>query len=237
MSTAWTATRAPQLLPHMGSQVPRPWDPQGGRPSGVQGGGHACPGHGQWVDPVEPKSFPRPQRPFPGPASGVNTPTCAPAPAPLPRAWRDSDVCPCRGDGVEGCPPSSAMGGGWPVGGSTGLHHPARGWWAQVRPRGRQGGSVHVWGKVGGPTVQGVLDTWGPGGRAGGWANTCRGSRRAASPCPGPALGHCGLQATVGGPLPSPGGAGGTRLLEARARECDLPPGAHASRGDKAQNN
>lgn len=162
MNTAWTATRAPQLLPHMGSQVPRPWDPQGGRPSGVQGGGHACPGHGQWVDPVEPKSFPRPQRPFPSPASGVNTPTCAPAPAPLPRAWRDSDVCPCRGDGVEGYPPSSATGGGWPVGGSTGLHHPARGWWAQVRPRGRQGGSVHVWGKVGRPHGPGGAGYLGP---------------------------------------------------------------------------
>lgn len=115
-STAWPATRAPQLLPHMGSQVPWPWDPRGGRTSGVQGGGHACPGRGQW-DPVEPKSFPRPHRPFPGPASGVNTPTCAPAPPPLPRAWRDSDVCPRQGDGVEGCPPSSATGGGWPVGG------------------------------------------------------------------------------------------------------------------------
>ena len=59
---------------------------------------------------------------------------------------------------------SPFLGHGWGVacGGSEGLHRPARGWWAQARPRGRQGGSVRVWGKVVGPHGPGGAGYLGP---------------------------------------------------------------------------
>lgn len=227
------------LLPLAGSQLPQPWDPRGGQMSGLQGGGDAHPGHGQWVEPVEPKSFPRPHRPFPSPASGVNPPATPHTPASAQSLERQRRLSRCHSPGGQGggTPPFLSCRRRVACRESTGLHHQARGWWAQARLKGQRGSSVRVQGKVGrphgarsgGPVVQGLLDTRGPGGRAGVWANTRRGSRWAISPHPGPPVGHRGLQAAAKGPLPSTGGAGGMGLTEAGVRECDLLPGAHAA--------
>ena len=88
--------------PLAGSQVPRPQDPRGGRTSGLQGGGDACPGCGQRVGPVEPESLPTPHRPFPSPASRVSPPH-----TPVPR------LCPEPEETMTSVPVPFAKGTEW----------------------------------------------------------------------------------------------------------------------------
>lgn len=200
------------LLPSRAPQVPQTWDPgedkrQGFRVVGMPTRARSVGG------PVEPKSFPRPHRAFPSPASGVN-PLQPPTPPPLPRALETATPVPVPLAGDPGWRDTPFLScGGWPAGSprvSTiqqegGGPRRAEGPAGQLCACPGQGGEA-PWSRSGDPCSRGC---WTPGaleGWAGVWVNTRRGSRWATSPRPGPPVGHRGLLGCRQGPLPSTGG-------------------------------